>query len=148
MKVVREVVQCKAVGGEVPEVPLEVAVQPEAAEVDPTSSLSPTDILVYSSQRARNTCLSRRTLYPENLSMAKNAFRLTGGVDGTKVEYRVWNPFRSKLAAGILGGVEDIYIAPGKKVLYLGAASGTSVSHVADIVGPVSVAVMVIKTLC
>ncbi|KAI9623269.1 hypothetical protein H4Q26_014768 [Puccinia striiformis f. sp. tritici PST-130] len=41
-----------------------------------------------------------------------------------KIEYRVWNPFRSKLAAGILG------------VLYLGAASGTSVSHVADVVGP------------
>ncbi|KAI9015103.1 Fibrillarin-domain-containing protein [Gaertneriomyces semiglobifer] len=56
--------------------------------------------------------------------------------DGTKTEYRVWNPFRSKLAAGVLGGVDHIYIGPGKKVLYLGAASGTSVSHVADIVGP------------
>lgn len=53
-----------------------------------------------------------------------------------KTEYRVWNPFRSKLAAGILGGLEDIHMGPGKKVLYLGAASGTSVSHVADIVGP------------
>ncbi|RIA90589.1 Fibrillarin-domain-containing protein [Glomus cerebriforme] len=58
------------------------------------------------------------------------------GADGVKTEYRVWNPFRSKLAAGILGGVENIFIAPGKKVLYLGAASGTTVSHVADIVGP------------
>jgi rRNA 2'-O-methyltransferase fibrillarin len=55
-----------------------------------------------------------------------------------KVEYRVWNPFRSKLAAGVLGGIDELYIAPGMKVLYLGAASGTSVSHVADIVGPVS----------
>ncbi|KAK9455313.1 rRNA 2'-O-methyltransferase [Dipodascopsis uninucleata] len=54
----------------------------------------------------------------------------------TKVEYRVWNPFRSKLAAGIMGGLDQLYIAPGKKVLYLGAASGTSVSHVSDIVGP------------
>jgi rRNA 2'-O-methyltransferase fibrillarin len=54
----------------------------------------------------------------------------------TKVEYRVWNPFRSKLAAGILGGIDQLFIAPGKKVLYLGAASGTSVSHVADVVGP------------
>ncbi|KAL7272894.1 Small subunit processome complex component [Rhizina undulata] len=54
----------------------------------------------------------------------------------TKTEYRVWNPFRSKLAAGILGGLDDIFIKPGAKVLYLGAASGTSVSHVADIVGP------------
>jgi len=60
------------------------------------------------------------------------------GDDGAslKTEYRVWNPFRSKLAAGILGGLDNIHIAPGKKVLYLGAASGTSVSHVADIVGP------------
>ncbi|KZF19727.1 Fibrillarin [Xylona heveae TC161] len=54
----------------------------------------------------------------------------------TKTEYRVWNPFRSKLAAGILGGVDQIFMGPGSKVLYLGAASGTSVSHVADIVGP------------
>lgn len=62
-----------------------------------------------------------------------------GEVASTKTEYRVWNPFRSKLAAGILGGLEEIYVAPGKKVLYLGAASGTSVSHVADIVGPTGV---------
>lgn len=65
---------------------------------------------------------------------------LTNGANldlpATKTEYRVWNPFRSKLAAGILGGLDDIFIKPGAKVLYLGAASGTSVSHVADIVGP------------
>ncbi|KAJ4899481.1 Mediator of RNA polymerase II transcription subunit 36a [Raphanus sativus] len=48
--------------------------------------------------------------------------------DGTKTEYRVWNPFRSKLAAAIL-------VKPGAKVLYLGAASGTTVSHVSDLVG-------------
>lgn len=58
--------------------------------------------------------------------------------DGTakKAEYRVWNPFRSKLAAAILGGVKDIWIKPGSKVLYLGGAAGTTVSHVSDIVGP------------
>merc|ERR1719471_1354443 len=56
--------------------------------------------------------------------------------DGVKKEYRAWNPFRSKLAAAILGGVENIWIKPGSKVLYLGAASGTTVSHVSDIVGP------------
>ncbi|XP_065869435.1 rRNA 2'-O-methyltransferase fibrillarin 1-like [Euphorbia lathyris] len=59
--------------------------------------------------------------------------------DGTKVEYRVWNPFRSKLAAAILGGVDHIWIKPGAKVLYLGAASGTTVSHVSDLVGPTGV---------
>jgi len=53
-----------------------------------------------------------------------------------KVEYRIWNPFRSKLAAAIMGGLEDIHMKPGGKVLYLGAASGTTVSHVSDVVGP------------
>ena len=47
----------------------------------------------------------------------------------------MWNPFRSKLAAAVLGGVSKTYLAPGSKVLYLGAASGTSVSHVSDVVG-------------
>lgn len=51
------------------------------------------------------------------------------------IEFRVWNPFRSKLAAAILGGIDDIYIKPGMKVLYLGAANGTTVSHISDIVG-------------
>ncbi|KAL7394580.1 hypothetical protein ABVT39_028190 [Epinephelus coioides] len=54
----------------------------------------------------------------------------------SKIEYRAWNPFRSKLAAAILGGVDQIHIKPGAKVMYLGAASGTTVSHVSDIVGP------------
>ncbi|RUP48275.1 Fibrillarin-domain-containing protein [Jimgerdemannia flammicorona] len=58
------------------------------------------------------------------------------GPDGLKTEYHVWNPFRSKLAVGILGSVDHIHISPSKKVLYLGAASGMIVSHVADIVGP------------
>jgi rRNA 2'-O-methyltransferase fibrillarin len=66
--------------------------------------------------------------------------QVTNNEDGTttttKIEYRIWNPFRSKLAAGILGGLDKLYFKPGAKVLYLGAASGTSVSHVADIVGP------------
>lgn len=59
--------------------------------------------------------------------------------DGEKIEYRVWNPFRSKLAAAILGGIDQIHMPPGSKVLYLGAASGTTVSHVSDIVGPVRI---------
>jgi len=61
---------------------------------------------------------------------------IESGEVGEKIEYRVWNPFRSKLAAAILGGIDQIHIKPGSKVLYLGAASGTTVSHVSDIVGP------------
>merc|ERR1711964_306086 len=52
-----------------------------------------------------------------------------------KIEYRVWNPFRSKLGACIVGGIGAMPIKPGAKVLYLGGASGTTVSHVSDMVG-------------
>ncbi|MEM3839188.1 MAG: fibrillarin-like rRNA/tRNA 2'-O-methyltransferase [Candidatus Micrarchaeaceae archaeon] len=50
-------------------------------------------------------------------------------------EYRSWNPYRSKLAAAILKGIKRLEIAKGSKVLYLGAATGTTVSHISDIVG-------------
>jgi len=40
------------------------------------------------------------------------------------------------VAAAVLGGVDNIWIKPGSKVLYIGAAAGTSCSHVSDIVGP------------
>lgn len=49
-------------------------------------------------------------------------------------EYRLWNPNRSKLAAAILLGACDLGLDESTKVLYLGAASGTTASHVADIV--------------
>jgi fibrillarin-like rRNA methylase len=81
--------------------------------------------------------LVTKNLVPGESVYGEKRISVDSGVEGTKIEYRVWNPFRSKLAAGVLGGLDDIYIKPGSKVLYLGAASGTSVSHVADIVGPV-----------
>ena len=87
--------------------------------------------------KGKEHMLVTKNLVPGESVYGEKRISIDGGVDGTKIEYRVWNPFRSKLAAGILGGVENIYISPGAKVLYLGAASGTSVSHVADVVGPV-----------
>jgi fibrillarin-like pre-rRNA processing protein len=51
------------------------------------------------------------------------------------VEYRVWDAFRSKLAGAILKGLHTVPILPGHRVLYLGAASGTTPSHISDIVG-------------
>jgi len=49
------------------------------------------------------------------------------------IQYRSWNPYRSKLAAGILKDL-IINIKPDSNVLYLGAATGTTVSHISDIV--------------
>jgi len=51
------------------------------------------------------------------------------------VEYREWDPTRSKLGAALAKGVSQVGIYPGSKVLYLGASTGTTSSHVSDIVG-------------
>jgi fibrillarin-like pre-rRNA processing protein len=53
----------------------------------------------------------------------------------TDGDWRVWDPTRSKLGAMLELGVET-GLAGGDHVLYLGAASGTTVSHVADVCGP------------
>lgn len=50
-------------------------------------------------------------------------------------EYRIWDYHRSKPAAAIKKGLKTFPIAKGMKILYLGAASGTTVSHFSDIVG-------------
>lgn len=51
-----------------------------------------------------------------------------------EVEYREWNPYRSKLAAAIQKGIADMPISRGDRILYLGAAAGTTISHVSDII--------------
>ncbi|KAL8168349.1 hypothetical protein V2J09_009848 [Rumex salicifolius] len=56
--------------------------------------------------------------------------------DGTEIEYREWNPLRSKLAAAILTGLSNIPVKPGSRVLYMGDVCGTTVSHLSDLVGP------------
>lgn len=83
--------------------------------------------------RGKEDSLVTRNMIPGDSVYGEK--RISVETDGQKIEYRIWNPFRSKLAAAILGGVENIYMKPGSKVLYLGAASGTTVSHVSDIVG-------------
>jgi len=50
-------------------------------------------------------------------------------------EYRMWDLYRSKLAAALHKGLKVMPIKPGSTVLYLGASTGTTASHVADIVG-------------
>ena len=73
-------------------------------------------------------------LATKNLATGKSVYgeRLVLWQD---IEYRIWDPFRSKLAAAILKGLGTVPIQPGHRVLYLGAASGTTASHISDIVG-------------
>lgn len=84
--------------------------------------------------RGQFDAIATKSLVPgENVYQEERVTIQEGDIN---TEYRIWNPYRSKLAATILGDVEDIGIRPGCKVLYLGAASGITVSHVADCIGP------------
>jgi fibrillarin-like pre-rRNA processing protein len=48
-------------------------------------------------------------------------------------EFRIWEPFHSKLAAMILKGL-SLSVRKDSTFLYLGAANGTTVSHISDMV--------------
>jgi fibrillarin-like pre-rRNA processing protein len=54
-------------------------------------------------------------------------------VERNGVEYRGWDPFRSKLAALLLRGPPPHLPDRVRGVLYLGAAHGTTASHVSDL---------------
>jgi fibrillarin-like pre-rRNA processing protein len=73
--------------------------------------------------------LATRNLAPGRNVYGERLIRYKG------VEYRVWDAFRSKLAAAILKGLKTVPIKPKHSVLYLGAASGTTASHISDIIG-------------
>jgi len=49
-------------------------------------------------------------------------------------EYRIWNPFRSKLAAAIMNDLKNFPFNQKSDVLYLGVSTGTTISHISDIV--------------
>ena len=77
----------------------------------------------------------RTALLTRNLTPGKKVYNEDLVVrDG--VEYRTWDPFRSKLAAAIIKGLPLDIIGEGSRVLYLGVSTGTTASHVSDIVGP------------
>jgi fibrillarin-like pre-rRNA processing protein len=76
----------------------------------------------------------RKQLYTVNLTHKQTVYGETL-VNENGVEYREWDAFKSKLASTILKASPNVGIRKGDSILYLGAASGTTVSHVSDIVG-------------
>lgn len=86
--------------------------------------------------RAKDDALVTKNMVPGESVYGEKRLVAESDDGEQKIEYRVWNPFRSKLGAGIVGGLRAMPIQPGSKVLYLGGASGTSVSHVSDMIGP------------
>ena len=73
-------------------------------------------------------------LYTVNLTPGKKVYD-EELIKQNNVEYREWNAYSSKLAAAILNKCSNIFLRKDDVVLYLGSASGTTVSHVSDIVG-------------
>lgn len=69
-------------------------------------------------------------LYTVNLTPGKRVYgeQLLG-------DKREWQPERSKLGAAIVNGLREMPIKSGSIALYLGASTGTTVSHVSDIIG-------------
>jgi fibrillarin-like pre-rRNA processing protein len=76
----------------------------------------------------------RRILLTRNLTPGKTVYDEKLVREGG-IEYREWNPRKSKLSAFLMKGGNQIGIKEGYTVLYLGAAYGTTASHVSDIVG-------------
>jgi len=87
---------------------------------------------VFLTQGAQDAILTRSLVPGEAVYGEK---RISVEENNQKIEYRVWNPYRSKIGAYITAGVDLLGFGPGSKVLYLGAASGTTCSHVADVIG-------------
>ncbi len=73
-----------------------------------------------------------RTIYTVNLVPGQSVYgeKLVPYLD---TQYRAWNPKRSKLAAFILKGGRTFPFKKDSTVLYLGAATGTTASHLSDI---------------
>ena len=77
---------------------------------------------------------NRRILVTKNLSPGKAFFKeRLFNVDD--IEYREFNPTRSKLAASIVKKISFMPIKKDEKILYLGASHGYTPSFVSDIIG-------------
>ncbi|MEE9237337.1 MAG: fibrillarin-like rRNA/tRNA 2'-O-methyltransferase [Thermoplasmata archaeon] len=74
-----------------------------------------------------------KTLYTENLVPGVSVYGEGLVTEGAR-EFRVWSPRRSKLAALLLKGFDQYPLVEDSRVLYLGSATGTTASHVSDIV--------------
>ena len=81
---------------------------------------------------------SKRILATRNLTPGRSTYGETLArlrYEGETVEFRSWDPFRSKLSAAILNGLRRFPFHERSFCLYLGASTGTTVSHISDIVG-------------
>jgi fibrillarin-like pre-rRNA processing protein len=82
--------------------------------------------------RFRGVFTDGKNIFTENTTPGTSVYGESLVKDGES-EYRRWEPARSKLSALIRKGCSGFPFEKRSAVLYLGAASGTTVSHVSDI---------------
>lgn len=70
-------------------------------------------------------------IYTENADPGEKVYG-EGLIDHDGVEYRRWDAKRSKIGAAVQNGI-NLGLEKDDFVLYLGAASGTTISHLSDI---------------
>jgi len=83
---------------------------------------------VFISGPPENLKLYTKNLLPGNKVYNENLIKFND------IEYREWDPYRSKIAALILEKPNTNFLSNDLKCLYLGASSGTTISHLSDIV--------------
>uniref|UniRef100_A0A7C2VDE5 Fibrillarin-like rRNA/tRNA 2'-O-methyltransferase n=1 Tax=Ignisphaera aggregans TaxID=334771 RepID=A0A7C2VDE5_9CREN len=76
-----------------------------------------------------STKIATKNLVPGKRVYGEHLYKWKDG------EYREWNAYRSKLAAALVKGIKELPVKVGSKILYLGAGSGTTASHMSDIIG-------------
>ncbi len=78
-------------------------------------------------------CDREDRLYTRNMNPGRSVYDEPRVTDDRGIEYRHWHPGRSKLAAMVLAGAKQFPLGRKTRLLYLGAADGTTVSHISDI---------------
>ncbi|MEK6874251.1 MAG: fibrillarin-like rRNA/tRNA 2'-O-methyltransferase [Nanoarchaeota archaeon] len=84
---------------------------------------------IFEEQKGKKRILFTKNLTP-GISVCGETLR-----NQNNVEYREWDPSSSKISAAIIKGLSQLGLKPRDVVLYLGCATGTTVSYVSDIVG-------------
>ena len=80
---------------------------------------------------SRRIYIEGKKLYTQSETNKSVYGEITKKVSGNY--FRYWNPKRSKLSAAFIKGLKSFPFTESSKILYLGASTGTTVSHLSDI---------------
>lgn len=91
--------------------------------------IKPSKIFEVFEEKRKKTILYTKNLVPGEKVYTEKL------IQQDNTEFRQWDPKKSKLAAAILKGAPNVGIRKGDTILYLGCSTGTTCSHVSDMIG-------------